>query len=535
MASDFSRLFKQDFSDLKAASASFTKLSTKLDGAFDAHRTKVTGPLHASWEGDDAERAMRFLEDIETRIQVSETETMAIGKVLEVTLSGMERAQKDLRAVVNSAEAQHYRIDDDGSVRLPQEWEVPRDDESDEDRHKRQVMEAQLQDYQAQINRAVDDALRASGEGQKALAELNGEILDHKNKQMAAETATDVDKVMDRLGEKGPQIPGNPKDAAEWWKGLDADQQREYTTLYPDRIGATDGLPSDVRDDANRQRLEQELSLTTRGDVYEGSQRHHNLQVLKDELDKHDGAREGKELYLLDHDAGGDGKVVIAMGNPDTADNVGVQVPGTATTMDSTGGQLGRISKLQDAAVDADGSADTSMVYWLGYDAPEVPVAEAGNLGVAGRGRAEDAAPDLRDFTHGLRASHEGERANLTVLGHSYGSTTVGIAANGDGGLDADRIAVVGSPGMGVGRADDLNIDPDNFYVGEAGDDPIQAAQDLTLGEDPSNAIFFGGNKFVTDTSGHSGYWDEGSQSLANQGRIIAGREPTPDRDYHLQ
>ncbi|WP_028810678.1 alpha/beta hydrolase [Streptomyces flavidovirens] len=306
-----------------------------------------------------------------------------------------------------------------------------------------------------EINRTLNDALEASGEAQKALAELNGEVLDQKNKQMAAESARDVDKVMDRLGVEGPKIPGNPNDAAEWWQGLDPAQQREYATLYPDRIGATDGLPSDVRDDANRLHMEQERNALRRGDAYGvhgNDERRHNLEVLKAELDKR-GAPQNKQLYLLNHDAGGDGRAVIAMGNPDTADNVAVQVPGTSTTMDSAGGQLNRISKLQDAAEDADPGASTSAVYWLGYDAPEAPVGEAANVDVAGSGRAEDGAQDLRDFTHGLRASHEGERANLTVMGHSYGSTTVGVAASGGDGLDADSIAVVGSPGMTVDRA----------------------------------------------------------------------------------
>ncbi|MDI3422143.1 alpha/beta hydrolase [Streptomyces luteolus] len=526
MPSYFSLLFKQDFSDLKAAGNSWEKLSRKMHDAFDTHRTKVTGPLHANWEGDDAKNALRFLEDIETRVQIVQTEAMAITKVIDTTRHRMEQAQKDLRAVVNDAEAQHFRIDDDGNVRLPKQWEEPQPDESDETRHERQTKEALLQDYQVAINRAVDEALRASGEGQKALAELDGEILDHKNKQMAAESARDADKVMDQLGLKGPKVPDDPKAAAEWWKGLDADQQREYATLYPGRIGAADGLPSDVRDDANRLSMEQELNALQRGDAYAvpgNDDRLHNLQTLKAELDKRDGAPESKQLYLLNHDAGGDGKAVIAMGNPDTADNVAVQVPGTSTTMDSTGGQLTRIGKLQDAAENADSSASTSTVYWLGYDAPEAPLMEAANTDVAGPGRAEDGAQPLRDFTHGLRASHEGERANLTVMGHSYGSTTVGAAASGGEGLDADNIAVVGSPGMTVDRAGQLNTD--NVYFGQAPDDGIGWAQGLSLGRGPTHPDW-GGTRFETDTSGHSGYWDDGSQSLANQGRIIAGQQP---------
>ncbi|WP_051798695.1 alpha/beta hydrolase [Streptomyces sp. NRRL S-337] len=298
--------------------------------------------------------------------------------------------------------------------------------------------------------------------------------------------------------------------------------------MYPEQIGKTNGLPSMVRDDANRLALNQQLNFVSGSDqALPGiPENRHNLEVLKAELDERDGATGNKKLYLLDFNGFDDGKAVIAMGNPDTADNVGVQVPGTATDMNSTGGQLSRIEKLQRSAERADPSANTSMVYWLGYDAPEIPSDDAPNLAVAGTGRADDAAPDLRDFTRGLRASLEGsDRAHMTVLGHSYGATVVGDADAGGKGLDADSISVVGSPGETVGRASDLHVDPHHFYTGIADDDLISQAQDLTLGPDPNTADF-GGTRFVTDTHGHSGYWDDNSESLANQGRIIAGQKP---------
>lgn len=34
----------------------------------------------------------------------------------------------------------------------------------------------------------------------------------------------------------------------------------------------------------------------------------------------------------------------------------------------------------------------------------------------------------------------------------------------------------------------------------------------------------FGANQMATDTQGHSGYWDEGSTSLLNQARVVAGK-----------
>ena len=51
-----------------------------------------------------------------------------------------------------------------------------------------------------------------------------------------------------------PQPPndGNPKANVEWWKGLNAEQQAAWISMRPDSIGALDGLPSMVRDEANR-------------------------------------------------------------------------------------------------------------------------------------------------------------------------------------------------------------------------------------------------------------------------------------------
>ncbi|MFI0218370.1 hypothetical protein [Streptomyces lydicus] len=51
MASDYTRLLKQDFADMTAAADSWQRVSRDMDSAFDQHRTKVTGPLHAAWKG----------------------------------------------------------------------------------------------------------------------------------------------------------------------------------------------------------------------------------------------------------------------------------------------------------------------------------------------------------------------------------------------------------------------------------------------------------------------------------------------------
>ncbi len=53
-------------------------------------------------------------------------------------------------------------------------------------------------------------------------------------------------------GIKGPPKGGDPKANADWWKGLSPDEQSAYMSLNAAQLGAMDGLPSAVRDEANR-------------------------------------------------------------------------------------------------------------------------------------------------------------------------------------------------------------------------------------------------------------------------------------------
>ncbi|MFF4651214.1 alpha/beta hydrolase [Streptomyces sp. NPDC001380] len=532
MSSDFARLMAQDFGDLEAAAEAWTRVSGEMDEAAGRHRGRVTGPLRHGWKGEDADAAFFYLGDVEARMDVVRTEAMTIGSVLETTRFWMEQARTDLRNAVRRAEDDGYAVGHDGTVTDPQSASLPHNDPDAQQIARERG--GRRHEFQERIDAALRDARKADADGVRALSSLDGMIMDRFNDAASAESAHDVRDAMKAIGQQGPQIPDDPRDAAAWWKALGPEDRAEYAALYPARIGGTDGLPSDVRDHANRLAMEQELNDLEFGgpedftDISqdERNKRLQNLHVLQDRLDQGAGAPRGKELYLLDYDPAGDGQAVIAMGNPDTAAHTGVLVPGTNTTMDSVDGQLDRIGRLQNAATKQSRGEDVAMVMWLGYDAPE---ASGGDLdaGVAGQGRAQDAAPDLRHFIAGTRAAQGDRHGHITVIGHSYGSTAVGAAAAGGHGLGADDIAVVGSPGMTVDHARDLHMDPSHVWVGAASDDAIiDDFSDLSLGDNPAEEPF-GGRNFEVDTHGHSGYWDQGSQSLANQGRIIAGRPPT--------
>lgn len=302
---------------------------------------------------------------------------------------------------------------------------------------------------------------------------------------------------------------------AEWWNGLSPQEQSNYLSTYGAEIGAMDGLPSDVRHEANMEVLRQQAA--------DGDQGAQDL-LARIEGSRSDPTDPSAHLYLLGYtpqDGRTDAMAIVAISNPDTADNVAVFVPGTGSTVADIGGNIDRMDDLKAQAELIDDEAATSTIVWLGYDAPN-------NLGAAaGAGPARDGAQALREFTHGLRASHEDDGgANMTVIGHSYGSTVIGHAdREGTGGLGADNVIVAGSPGMGVGSADELSIDSGSLWTSMADDDPIRFTPGFIHGTNPVNEGF-GGTRIGNDgASGHSGYWNAGSESLRNQGYIVTGNE----------
>ncbi|WP_229929254.1 alpha/beta hydrolase [Kitasatospora xanthocidica] len=529
------------------AAKAWRDLSNGAQSADNRHRSQVNGPLRqAKWEGGDAESAFYALGRTEQILEIVRVESAAVALTLDTVADRIHQAQTNLQNAVHRAEEWGLTVGPDGTVNMPPLGKGEQNDPEARDDPERKALATLRGNVQDWINKALTDAKEASDKGDLALSRLDADILTRPRVfGSTAETATDVKDVAKDLGLADPYVPDNkdPQKSADWWKSLTPEQQSSYLALYPDRIGGMDGLPATVRDEANRLALDQELDGLRAGSARgsgmtadEYNTREQNLMKLKDQLDAYDTKAADKQLFLLGFDAkayDGDGKTIIAMGNPDTADHTAVLVPGTGTTIDSTHGNLARVNDMQEAAKQASKGTNqkVSVIYWLGYDTPEIPVMQAPNLSVGWTGRAEDGAEALRQFTQGTRVAQGDHHSHLSVFSHSYGTTLVGAAAAGGNGLGADDIVAIASPGMTVDRADQLHIDPSHFWTGRAKDDPIEYATGLTLGDDPM-IDRFGGNNFLVDTSGHSGYWD-GGESLANQGRLIVGAQPTTVPKVH--
>jgi hypothetical protein len=114
-------------------------------------------------------------------------------------------------------------------------------------------------------------------------------------------------------------------------------------------------------------------------------------------------------------------------------------------------------------------------VLWLGYDAPDNAYpSQAGiwtDVEAAHADYATDAAEDLESFNQGIRSTAEGEPSNLTVSGHSYGTTVIGAVVASEG-LEADNLLFLASPGVTVETADALGVE--NVYATRNDADVIQ-------------------------------------------------------------
>ncbi|GAA2380331.1 hypothetical protein Cme02nite_16220 [Catellatospora methionotrophica] len=341
---------------------------------------------------------------------------------------------------------------------------------------------------------------------------------------------------------------GTPADVARWWAGLTASERAWLVANEPKELGRLDGLPAAVRDRANRELLDRELDRLREAAAAHppepgARQRLTALTGLAERLD-HGPVR----AYLLRLDPSGDGRVVVAFGDPDTSDNVATYVPGVGTSLDRFAGEVDRAAAVQARAAATAPGETTATVMWLGYDPPD-------GIDAASQRAALDARADLGAFQSGLVAAHEGDRAHLSLIGHSYGSLAVGVAER-DGGVIADEIVALGSPGMGVASAAELGrpghvwastadndivlfasskgelaLDalggPAYVFAGAATDAVLRGNADLWHGVDPSSEQF--GARVFTATPGtdpldaHGVYFAERNPALQSLAEIVTG------------
>lgn len=242
---------------------------------------------------------------------------------------------------------------------------------------------------------------------------------------------------------------------------------------------------------------------------------------------------DGRQRYLMEigvADFDEDGTAVIGIGEVDTADNVAVVVQGATHGLASIEGQTAAAEAVLDEMDEIGGSDTNAVIVFDDYDNPTV-------IEALWSSQASDGGVDLYSAIASYDASHQqttGEDAHLTLIGHSYGTTTSAFALADGASSYVDDVVVLGSPGMVANNVGQLGMDGDHVFVAMAPNDILRHFNDFNqvagpdiLGIDPTRTSF---GATVTATGGVDGHGDyfgyedgEPNDALFNSAAIAAG------------
>ncbi|MEW2479952.1 alpha/beta hydrolase [Mycobacterium sp. NPDC049093] len=320
----------------------------------------------------------------------------------------------------------------------------------------------------------------------------------------------------------GPEAVALAQQNAAWWAGLEETQQQILLQAYPQEIGNAEGIPSAVRDHANREVLRQHAreAAEVQAKIDAGEKttpkeeaflvRINRLETAMQRADDaSQAAGEGRPLLLaLDIGAfGGDGRALVSFGaDPYTADSVSWYVPGLGSQLDKLDYIMHCALNIQQSVHNENPSLSSASIAWLGYDAPNGSAsARVAGTTLAQRG-GEMLYTDVSTFT-AVRDAFAGDGSHFSgnhIFGHSYGSTTTSYAGV-DGRLapHVTTVTLVGSPGTGsLQHAGDFGLDDGRVFVVSSSRDFVTGLGGRTpgsmgrfgtgLGTDPAMDTFGG-------------------------------------------
>ncbi|NEC69273.1 alpha/beta hydrolase [Streptomyces sp. SID9727] len=474
--------------ELESAADGWGKASNRADAGRDRIEKQLLVGLRESQHGAAADAAVGRLRRMSRNLQYVYTECGLIRTALNSLAHDMRVQQGVLRRALEEAESLKFTVHADGSVSYPSgpgglfdgdpvhggtarvtgmPGLLPPSGLIAPDTHA-----AKARDISDRITGAVRAAARTDWRFTRILRRLRAEeglkVPDRTWTDAAGDAAAVREAARSYLESRIPR-DATPAARREWWAHLTDEQREEYLAVYPDQIGNLDGIPSLVRDTANRDNLQLLIGKLEGRDDEVSRVRLAGLREIDRQL------QEGGQppMYLLGIGDEGNGRAIVSYGNPDTARNVAAYVPGLNTSLDEdfARGDLKRARDTAKSAMKYDHSS-ASMV-WLGYDAPQFPDGFS-SLAVAGDDRAIKGGDAFNQFMGGLAATNVHEDPHMTAIGHSYGSRTVGAATQQQGGIPGvDDIVLVGSPGVGVNRAEDMGVGKGHVFVGAAENDVV--------------------------------------------------------------
>ncbi|MCX4691772.1 alpha/beta hydrolase [Streptomyces sp. NBC_01408] len=503
----------QQLRDLKTqeyteAATAWAEASTRADAARDRISMQMIKSLEEQ-KGVSAVAARERLKRLDRNFDFIHTECGLIRTTLNSLAHELSEEQVRLKDALDDAAARGYTVHADGSVQYPEGGEnsltkqpVPGGTVKGAARPLLQLNAPPHQlgpqqpslinpnphhavalDIANRLVGAVTAAQEVDSRFTRALNRLKApdgiEVTDATWADAAGDAEVVRKEAADYLRDTIPE-KSSPADRNSWWKGLTEEQRAELLAVYPDVIGNLDGIPVSVRHDANQDNLQMLIGKLSGQDDEKSQTQLAGMRSIDSQLWNQKPT--DPPMYLLGIGDQGGGRAIVAFGNPDTSRNVSAYVPGLGTALDA---EFARndLTRARDTAAGAR-SVDISSaaIVWLGYDAPQLPADKPlDNLAVMSEEHARKGAPAYNQFMAGISATNENADPHVTAVGHSYGSLTVGQAAQLNGGIPgADDIILVGSPGTGAQHADQLGVGKEHVYVGASDHDPVSMLPNKT-------------------------------------------------------
>ncbi|BBZ71691.1 alpha/beta hydrolase [Mycobacterium paraseoulense] len=509
-----------EISQLAGAFHDAGRCTAEADHAFEQARQR----FDAAWNHQNGDHPINDSAEVQRTVKSLGAQSLQLPKIaadLETIAAALAEAQKAGAQQIAALERQLQLLDKLIGAAM--------EDLKDRnlDANSRSQLESLIKDAKADAADETRDALHQlqsirdgySNTLQKSLGALHGDGYDQSGIQAVEGPLSPV-----------PDLPDDPKEFAQVWSTLTpAQKDREYQRNP--LIGNHNGMPAVDRDHYNRLDLADELgraqAAAAQADAlkaqhpdwaegknipapnepgaifddrlaYEAWQRRYDAardgaKYLPDlqAVDRTVKASPDRKLMLLDTKTGKQARAAIAVGDPDTATHVSVTAPGLNTTVRGAIG--GMVSEATDVRKEAlrqlnltpGHEHDTvSAIAWIGYDPPQVPGFDdlgkslAGGWDVSHDAVARAGAHDLAGFYDGIQAAHHGGPADLTAIGHSYGSLTTGLALQEPGDHGVSRALFYGSPGIEASTPRQLHLQPGHVFTMETPDDPIQWTYD---------------------------------------------------------
>ena len=347
-----------------------------------------------------------------------------------------------------------------------------------------------------------------------------------------------------------PELAGrmnsaSPEGNASLWRSLDpvhirtfnhgsplmlSSAQKALLALIPGTLGNLEGIPYTVRDLANRSMvitegkklrtlIAEKRSFVLDHDLFIWEAQLRSRGIEPDFLEPSLAAivaitsalaLKGKFVrQLVAFKTGLRPLAAIAVGNMDTASQITVLVPGMNATVASSMPALTTNAITVQNAQKVHNLTDKresglAVVAWIGYDTPTLPEVNLSN-------KAKVGAVALQGFFEGATAARgwtAGE--NLSVVAHSYGTTTASIALTK---TPVENFTMLASAGLqgNIDTVGDLLVDKKNIWVSKAaGDGTAFWGQRLEHPVDPSTAEF-GARVFSSEDATLTGKQLQGS------------------------